>query len=74
MIKALLAALLEPTALLREAENSGDLTARLAMMEEFKTLPLGAVWDYYCLKANVPARQTWLDNVRQYEKDVLAAR
>ena len=74
MIKALLIALLEPTKLLREAEASGDHTARLALTEEFKTLPLGAVWDYYCLKSNVPVGSAWLNVVRDYEKGVLSKR
>jgi len=74
MIKALLIALLEPIDKLRKAESSGDYTARLAMLEESKTLPFGAVWDYYCTKMEVPARETWLDNVRAYEKNVLSKR
>jgi len=74
MIKALLIALLEPIDKLREAESSGDYTTRLALLEESKTLPFGAVWDYYCTKMEVPTRETWLDNVRAYEKDVLSKR
>ena len=56
MIKALLAALLEPIDRLREREVCGDYSARLAMVEEIKTLPLGAVWDYYCLRARRSSR------------------
>jgi L-rhamnose isomerase len=80
MLKALLAALLEPIALLRKAEDAGDLTGRLALLEECKTLPLGAVWDHYCLAAGAPAGlgphggPAWLDEVRRYEKDVLSKR
>lgn len=74
MIKALLAALLEPTAKLREFEEQGDFTARLALMEEIKTLPLGPVWDYYCLQAGVPVGMDWLDQVRQYERSTLINR
>ena len=74
MLKALLAAMLEPCDTLRQAENSGDLTTRLALLEENKTLPLGAVWDYYCRKAEVPARAAWLDEVRRHEKQVLSQR
>ena len=54
MLKALLLALLERAAMLRELEQSGDFTARLAMIEELKTLPAGAVWDYYCARQGVP--------------------
>jgi L-rhamnose isomerase len=74
MIKALLAALLEPTAKLRQLELAGDYTSRLAMIEEIKTLPLGDVWNYYCLKQNVPLGPAWLAAVKQYEKDVTSKR
>lgn len=74
MIKALLAALVEPIGLLREAEESGDFTRRLALLEESKTLPLGAIWDYYCLMQNVPAGVDWLIEVKAYERDVLSRR
>ena len=74
MLKALLLALLEPTAQLRQSEAAGDFTSRLALLEELKTLPAGAVWDYYCLTNNVPVGMAWLDSVRAYERDVLAQR
>jgi L-rhamnose isomerase len=74
MLKALLYALLEPREILQKYEINGDFTARLAFIEELKTLPLGAVWDYYCLKNNVPIGMAWLDEVRKYEKDVLLKR
>jgi L-rhamnose isomerase len=74
MIKALLIALLEPTPALREAEAAGDYTRRLALLEELKTMPYGAVWDYYCLRQDVPVGPAWLDKVREYERDVLAQR
>jgi L-rhamnose isomerase len=74
MIKALLIALLEPTDKLRALEAEGDLTSRLALLEEVKTLPFGAVWDYYCAKTNVPVAQQWLDEVKHYEANVLSKR
>ena len=74
MLKALLTALLEPTAHLRELEAAGDFTSRLALLEELKTLPWGAVWDYYCLQQHVPAGADWLTNVKQYEREVLSKR
>jgi L-rhamnose isomerase len=74
MLKALLIALLEPTAKLRELEASGDFTSRLALMEELKTLPAGAVWDVYCAKQNVPVGAAWLDEVKRYENEVLSKR
>jgi L-rhamnose isomerase len=74
MLKALLAALLEPIDTLRRVEAEGDFTARLALQEEQKILPLGAVWDYYCQKSNVPTGRAWLDEVKKYEKNVLSKR
>jgi len=74
VIKALLYALLEPWKKLRESEICGDFTSRLALMEEIKTLPFGAVWDYYCLQQVVPVGMRWLNEVKKYEKNVLAAR
>jgi L-rhamnose isomerase len=74
MLRALLAALLEPAAMLRELESAGDWTRRLALLEELKTLPLGAVWDHYCLSGGVPSALGWIDSVREYEKQVLDSR
>lgn len=74
MIKALLIALLEPTEKLRAMEESGDYTSRLAMLEELKTLPFGAVWDFYCMKQDAPLGTGWLKEVRQYEDKVTKSR
>jgi L-rhamnose isomerase len=74
MIKALLAAQLEPINELRRLEQSGDFTSRLAMLEEQKTRPLGAVWDYYCYRSETPVGAAWLTEVRQYEDKVLVKR
>jgi len=70
MIKALLIALLEPVQMLRELELADNYTARLAMLEELKTMPFGAVWDYYCTKMEVPPGPDWLKEVRDYEAKV----
>lgn len=72
--KALLIAMLEPTHLLKEAEESGNLGNRLALMEEFKILPYGAVWNKLCLDQNVPAGAEWLNDVKEYEETVLSKR
>ena len=73
-LKAMLAALLEPTEKLQQLERDGDYTARLALMEEQKSMPLGAVWDFYCLSSGVPVSAGWLEQVRRYESDVLSRR
>jgi L-rhamnose isomerase len=74
MIKSLLKALLEPNEMLRRFESESDYTSRLALLEEIKTLPFGAVWDYYCETAGVPGGTAWLGAVKKYEKDVLTLR
>lgn len=73
-IKALLIAMLEPTAKLRAMEAAGDFTGRLALLEEAKGLPFGAVWDEYCRRSGVPVGAAWLDEVRAYERTELAQR
>ena len=74
MKKALLRALLEPTAQLRQLENDGDYTARLALLEEQKSLPWQAIWEMYCQRHDTPAGSQWLDSVRAYENAVLSQR
>lgn len=74
MRRALLMALLTPIAALKAAESTSDYTSRLALMEEAKTLPFGAVWDYCCLQAEVPVGESWLAEVKQYEREVLSKR
>jgi len=74
MQKALLLALLEPSDQLRKAELAGDLTSRLAFMEEYKSYPFGAVWDYLCLREDVPVGPAWLAEAKAYEKNVLLKR
>ncbi|MCI8359953.1 MAG: L-rhamnose isomerase [Clostridiales bacterium] len=72
--KALLRAMLEPADMLTRLEREGDYTARLALTEAYKSYPFGAVWDYFCLREEVPARETWLEEARRYEADVLSRR
>lgn len=74
LLKALLLALLEPSEKMRGLELETDFTSRLALQEEFKSMPLGAVWDQYCLQCEVPVGPAWLDQVKQYETNVLAKR
>jgi len=71
MLRALLLGLLEPPAICT-AETAGDLTARLALQEEAKALPFGAVWDAYCESKDVPVGKKWLAEVKRYERDVLS--
>ena len=72
--RALLTAMLEPIDQLREYELSGDFTARLALLEELKGLPFGAVWDAFCLRQEVPVGFQYIEEVRGYEKKELSKR
>jgi L-rhamnose isomerase len=74
VLKAILLALLEPTRTLREYELAGDFTRRLALLEELKTLPFGAVWDRHCQVSNAPVGRAWIDQLRAYEQNVLSRR
>ena len=72
--KAFMIAMLEPTATLVEYEEEGKNFERLALLEELKTKPFGAVWDYYCMKEGVPVSEAYIANIQEYEKDVLSKR
>lgn len=74
VLKALLLALLEPTIRLRQHEEEGDFFQRLALLEDTRSLPSGAVWDYYCLTREVLPDQEWIAEVLRYERDVLNQR
>lgn len=72
--KGILYALLDPTSQLKAYEDEGKNAQRLALMEEFKTMPFAAVWDKLCEKAGVPIGTDWISVMEDYEKEVLAAR
>ena len=74
MLRALLLALLAPINRLRAAEAQGDYTSRLALMEEAKSMPFGAVWDHYCEQRGAPVGEDWLKEIKTYEQQVLAKR
>lgn len=72
--QAMMLALLNPTEKLREYDNNGQNFERLALLETAKTKPFGAVWDYYCLKNDVPVGEAYIAEIQKYEKDVLSNR
>jgi len=73
-LRALLMALLEPIGELRKMEIAGDYTSRLALLEELKGYPSGAVWDYYCFKQGAPVGICLIDEVKEYEEKELTKR
>jgi len=72
--KAFLQAFLEPIEQLRSYEANGRNFERLALLEEAKSLPWAAVYNYYCLKNGVIAGEDYIANIGQYEKDVTIKR
>lgn len=72
--KAFLIAALEPTNDLVKLEEAGKNFERLAMLEELKTMPFSAVWDYYCLQENVPIGADYIAEIQKYENEVLVNR
>jgi L-rhamnose isomerase len=74
MLRALCIAMLEPVETLKKLEDAGNYTSRLALMEELKTMPFAAVWDFYCAQQNVPIGMDWMAEVKKYEVDVLSRR
>lgn len=73
-LRALLQALLEPFDSMKQIEISGDYTTRLALLEELKGYPSGAVWDYYCMQQNVPVGMGVVETIKAYESSVLSQR
>ena len=72
--KSILLGLLAPQARLLEAETTGNTTARLALFEDWRSLPWGAVWDEHCLRHNRPADGRWIEIVQRHEASTQALR
>ena len=72
--KCLLSALLEPIGLLRKYEDEGKGFQKLALLEEAKSLPFGAVYDWFNLKHDVPVGEEFIPEIEKYEKDVTSKR
>jgi L-rhamnose isomerase len=71
---AFMYALLEPFNTLVQYEEKGKNFERLAFLELLKTMPFGAIYDYYCMKNNVPSGHDYIDEILKYERDVLLKR
>ena len=71
--KALLNALCTPNAMLKELQDTNQMTKKMVLQEQCKTLPLGDVWEEYCRRCGVSA-DNWFEEVEKYEKEVLFER
>ena len=74
VLKALLTALLEPRFQLKKFDDENNAFARLALQEQCKLLPLGMIWDQFCLESNVPTDHQLIGEVMNYETRVLSQR
>ena len=72
--KCILSALLEPLAKLRKLEEEGKGFQKLALLEEAKTLPFGAVFDYFNFKNGVPVGEEFIPAIEKYEREVTSKR
>ena len=74
LLKALLIALLEPTEIIRRYEEEKNYFARLALLENLKFMPVGDVWDYFCISSGIVTDEELIGEIMTYEKDVLLKR
>lgn len=74
MQKALLCAMLSPIEKLKELQDTQQFTELMVMQEELKCYPFGDVWNYFCETNHVPEREAWFEEIKRYEKEVLAKR
>lgn len=74
MQKALLFALLQPQAELKNLQDKADFTTLMVLQEELKSYPFGDIWSEYCKRENVLEDGEWLKKVRTYEEEILMKR
>jgi len=72
--KAMLQALLEPTAKLREYEKQDKNFERMAYLEELKGMPWNALYNYYCNKQAIPVGDAFIKEIQAYESEITSKR
>ena len=72
--KAMLIAMLTPHAELAALQNECKNTELMIKQEELKSYPWGDVWDEYCARNGVAVGYEWLEEIKNYEENVLAKR
>ncbi len=70
--KALLYALLQPSAQMKALQDNAQFTDLMVLSEEMKSAPWGAVWEEYLRREGVPA--DYLTPIKEYEEKVLVNR
>lgn len=74
MQKAMLYALLQPKETIKALQDQQDFTSLMVLQEELKTYPFGDIWDEYCSRNQVPIKEAWFEEVKNYETEVLSKR
>jgi L-rhamnose isomerase len=74
LLKGLLVAFLQPLDLLRKAEEKGDIFQLLALQEELKTKPWGAVWQFHCQSSGAPLEEEAREVIAAYDEEVTRRR
>lgn len=70
--KALLFAMLQPDAKMKELQDASDFTSLMVLSEEAKTLPFGDIWAEYLNRQKVES--DYLNIIKEYEEKVLVNR
>ncbi len=70
--KALLNALLLPTAELKKLQDESNFTELMCLQEEIKTAPFGDIWAEYLVREGIEA--SYLPVIKEYEQEVLVKR
>ncbi len=71
--KALLSAMCTPAEELKKLQDESNWTELMVRQEAMKMLPLGDVWEEYCIACGT-TEDGWFDEVKKYETEVLAKR
>lgn len=72
--KALLAALCTPNGRLKELQDHSGFTELMVEQEAVKLLPLGDVWEEYCMRQGVAKDRDFFAQIKKYEDQVLLKR
>ena len=72
--KALMCAMLIPHDAPKKAQDEADYTKVLALSEEYKFYPFADVWAEFCRRQGIIADESWYDEIKNYENEVLLKR
>lgn len=72
--KAMLNALCTPHDKLKKLQDDGEFTELMVVQEGLKTMPFGDVWVKYCETCGVAGDESWFEDVKKYEAEVLSLR